>query len=361
VELLVVIAIIGILVALLLPAVQAAREASRRAQCGNNLKQLALALHGHHDTYKRLPPGTTQDQAPFHTPGMAPHDSGAGNWGASWFVYILPYIEQGGLYDQLVWGGGTGYGAGTPGMGGVGSARIGAGGTTNGQKFTNLQIPTMRCPSSPLPKLTSSGVPSSGNLMLPTYAGIAGAAPDLFVGTAYVDKRYITTTGGAGCCSGGTIASNGTMVPNAQFILENITDGTSNTMAVGEQSDLLITTDNGKVPWNAAGPHGWTIGWGNQTKPEQYAGQTGSDLRTFNLTTVRWPVNKKKGWPPAPGNCGAMGVCDNTGVNIPLNSAHPGGANVAMADGSVRLLGPATPLYVLGLLAIRDDSQTMPP
>jgi prepilin-type N-terminal cleavage/methylation domain-containing protein len=97
VELLVVIAIIGILIALLLPAVQAAREAARRSQCSNNLKQLGLALHNYHDTYKIFPPG-----------GLWAY----GNpWGTTWpgpnpergstLVHLLPFVEQSALYDGI--------------------------------------------------------------------------------------------------------------------------------------------------------------------------------------------------------------------------------------------------------------------
>jgi prepilin-type N-terminal cleavage/methylation domain-containing protein/prepilin-type processing-associated H-X9-DG protein len=88
VELLVVIAIIGILIALLLPAVQAAREAARRSQCTNNLKQLGLALHNHHDTYKKFPSG-----------GAHTGNSSREMWG--WGALILPFIEEGNLHSQL--------------------------------------------------------------------------------------------------------------------------------------------------------------------------------------------------------------------------------------------------------------------
>ncbi len=89
VELLVVIAIIGILVALLLPAIQAAREAARRTQCANNLKQIGVALHNFHDTYKSFPVGQTDDD---------------GN-NISWRAYLLPFIEQQAMWDELVSGG----------------------------------------------------------------------------------------------------------------------------------------------------------------------------------------------------------------------------------------------------------------
>ena len=90
VELLVVIAIIGILVALLLPAVQAAREAARRMQCGNNLKQLGLALHNYHDTYKSLP----MAYFVYNNPAASHYNL------RSWGVMVLPFIEQQSLYDQ---------------------------------------------------------------------------------------------------------------------------------------------------------------------------------------------------------------------------------------------------------------------
>ena len=110
VELLVVIAIIGILVALLLPAIQAAREAARRAQCGNNFKQAALALHNYHDTYNRLPPpgvrwggGSSRDNSDGTFSGGS-FDSNSTSNAHSWLVSTLPFLEQQPLSD-LYWAG----------------------------------------------------------------------------------------------------------------------------------------------------------------------------------------------------------------------------------------------------------------
>ena len=101
VELLVVIAIIGILIALLLPAVQAAREAARRMQCTNNLKQIGLALHNYHDTFKTFPPGWIVMEDPTSTgTGNANNVKNESEWG--WGTFVLPYMEQKPLYDQLL-------------------------------------------------------------------------------------------------------------------------------------------------------------------------------------------------------------------------------------------------------------------
>src|SRR4026209_106951 len=97
VELLVVIAIIGILVALLLPAVQAAREAARRMQCGNNLKQIGQGLHNYHDTFKTFPDGWLYINNPPLT--NIPAQPNTETW--AWSALILPYVEQGPLHQQL--------------------------------------------------------------------------------------------------------------------------------------------------------------------------------------------------------------------------------------------------------------------
>ena len=97
VELLVVIAIIGVLVGLLLPAVQAAREAARRMQCSNNLKQLALSLHNYESTYKRFPAGNSGSGC--RNSAICPTNT-TGRYRISGHVFLLPFIEQGNLYQQ---------------------------------------------------------------------------------------------------------------------------------------------------------------------------------------------------------------------------------------------------------------------
>ena len=131
IELLVVIAIIAILIGLLIPAVQKVREAADRSSCANNLKQIGLAMHSYHDTSKQFPPGCATDFPPFGTGTATGYNA---NWGSSWMVFLLPYLEQGGLYNAWNFGGNSGFDN-----------------LNNRALDNNLVLNVYRCPSSPLP------------------------------------------------------------------------------------------------------------------------------------------------------------------------------------------------------------------
>jgi prepilin-type N-terminal cleavage/methylation domain-containing protein/prepilin-type processing-associated H-X9-DG protein len=328
VELLVVIAIIGILVALLLPAVQAAREAGRRSSCSNNLKQMGLAVHNYHDTRRHLPAGGSTDAVPYGT---------GGGWGSSWMVFILPFEEQTALYERMVFNGGSGWGASA---------------TNNCNVASNVSLSVYLCPSSPL-RITAPSPHNGQNITAPHYVGISGAVNGLIPG--FTDNRISTPSGSAGCCSGGIISGGGVLVPGSmKQSLSVITDGTSNVAMISEQGDFMINTSGTKVDYRNT-LHGWMIGWHTTATPPQWG--NGSDNRTFQMTTVRYMINQKTGWPTPPGNCGSLGVCDNASSNLPLNSAHPGGVQIALADGSVRFLSQTLDMATLGRLAVRDDGQ----
>jgi prepilin-type N-terminal cleavage/methylation domain-containing protein/prepilin-type processing-associated H-X9-DG protein len=128
VELLVVIAIIGVLVALLLPAVQAARESARRMRCQNNLKQIGVALHNYEQAHKRFPPGIIQQQAdPQFAAGATAANTINDTESWAWGAFLLPYVEQGALYEQA----------------GIGRGEL----LQNVVPLANTSIPVYRCPS----------------------------------------------------------------------------------------------------------------------------------------------------------------------------------------------------------------------
>jgi prepilin-type N-terminal cleavage/methylation domain-containing protein/prepilin-type processing-associated H-X9-DG protein len=330
VELLVVIAIIGVLVALLLPAVQAAREAARRMQCSNHLKQHVLATHNHHDTVRRLPPGGAMDQPPMGTDAA----TGSGSrWGSSWLVYILPYIEQQPLFDKWQFYGNSG-----------------AFNANNNAAATGVSVKIFFCPSSPLKK----GPPNrqTGSTFV-SYVAVSGADNGLITG--YTETRLNNLP------CGGNISGGGVLIPNGQLKFSDITDGTSNTIAISEQSNFLLDTTNTKQEWRASQTWGWYLGVKSTGIPPNFD-NIGGDNRQPNMTTVRYKINYTPpgGWTNDVQNVG-VGLTGNcVGANVPLNAAHPGGVNVAFADGSVRMLTNQTSLHVLGAYATRDDGVPLP-
>ncbi len=317
VELLVVIAIIGILVALLLPAVQAAREAARRTSCLNNLKNLGLGMHNHHDIYKRFPPGCANDKIPFGA-----HATGAG-WGSSWKVYLLPFIEQSSLYDKWVFdGGNSGYTH-----------------ATNMPLVHNVKIEVYRCPSSPIPEFYAASNNNGSIQMMTSYTGIAGAGNNGW-------SAAPVSSGGHGVQSG-----SGCLYANSKVNMSALTDGTSNVIMIGEQSDHLRDANNNPITGSytaitSQGPHGWTMGAGNASEGTAYT------ERHFNCTTINYEINKR-GLP----NSGGTG--HNTGNNIPLSSRHPGGCCVVLADASTRFVSQSTPLLTLLYLANGNDGNVV--
>ena len=166
-----VIAIIGILVALLLPAVQAAREAARRMSCSNNLKQLGLSLHNYHDTYKTFPPG-----------GTSVGGRSLGHWGMSWYAFILPFIEQQNLADQLYIGGDH------PGWGDNGVS----GGNINGQDSM-----ASRSPRFSAHRVLCNGM-APRDVAIDTQNRSMSASPELRTGIREVSRRSIFRMTGSG-------------------------------------------------------------------------------------------------------------------------------------------------------------------
>jgi len=257
-------------------------------------------------------------------------------------VYLLPFVEQAPLWDSLIKNGDP-----LP-AGGVSVNGTGYGQTLNGPILTPIRLKGYRCPSSPLPMTTTGGIPGSGVMMMPNYVGIAGAVPGLILN--YTETRF--ATGNAGI-----LAASGGLPPNLVQTFSSLNDGSSNVMMVSEHGDFLqLGGTLTKVAYTAAGPHGWTIGWGNQTT--NFTGGNAGDNRAFNCTTIRYPINTKK-HPTItpPGNGAGAGIIDNTGQNIPLTSGHPGGVLVLLGDGSVRFVSQTTDMNTLGRLATRDDGQ----
>jgi len=298
VELLVVIAIIGILVALLLPAIQAAREAARRTQCVNNLKQLGIALHNYHDTHKIFPPGGLWScTAPWTTP--IPAQCTAPNFTAppqvfrgSTFVHLLPYVEQQSLYDAVDFK-----------TGNVHDQNV------SGLPLRQHIIPAYVCPSD-----TNSGL-FANDRAVGNYAGSEGNQ----------SKGNSGPTGCNGCTDGSVFGALNTAcnLPGALGLvrgvfyreghnwvcsMRDITDGLSSTIMMGEVRRDCSTHVQ--------------AGWANSNN------QSG-------MTTTAIPLNYdscdkvNNGIPDCWRSC-------NWNTAFGFKSLHPGGAHFVLGDASTR-------------------------
>jgi len=310
IELLVVIAIIGVLIALLLPAVQAAREAARRAQCINNLKQIGLALATYESSVGSFPPGAITYQE-------KPLNCAVTRRGFSLFAMVLNSMEQSNIYNAInfqVTAGGT---LEIPGI---------HGGAMNRTALIT-QIGSFVCPSD-LPQRPYELSVSSNGYSQASYSGM--------VGTRDIFRWYCGCPAGVGgACTGGVeIEPDGVFGYNYGFRISDIRDGLSNTITVGETSRFKNDPDQIFNTWSRALWFGSNLA--GSTRPQAMATSVAKINAPFLVSDTT----------AAPGTLSPTGDVDSWLYNqvylylgqFGFRSLHPGGANFLFGDGSVRFL-----------------------
>ena len=279
IELLVVIAIIGVLVGLLLPAVQQAREAARRMTCVNNLKQTGLAMHSYYDSNRQLPSG-------YISPGTSAADPSASETakGYAWGFVLLPYMEQSALFDSIDQ---TGE----------------AVGTSNEAKAAEANLGSYRCPTDTAP-VSFSVNNGSGTVDLPTsnYVAVLG-------------WNNVTTEAGQG---------NGVFFRNSDIQFRDIRDGLSTTICVGERKHIHDFFDQGPYAANST--------W--------YAAVPGV-LRDAGMTMM--PMMKEGPGSLVLGHVGQNGMMSGKTPNhtnhiVHFSSSHFGGVAFLLCDGSTHII-----------------------
>lgn len=317
-ELIVVIALIGVLIGLLLPAIQMAREASRRTVCQNNLRQVGVAILHFEQVCVRLPIGARSHSIPGFT---------GSSYGMSWWVDIFDYLELSVISDRL-----------DDKSVHHGSAFLNA---HNARVSNGVEIGLMFCPSSPIPRLNYvNGV----QIGMPSYVGIAGAASDHQFLETRLNLTHTNIPAGAGQISGG-----GLLVPNRALETKHVTDGTSFTLVAGEASDYATTSEGQLIRVDGANSLGWFAGTRSKGTPPEFgtAPDFADGAAAYNITTIRYPPNEHRYDLP--------GVFTDHGPNNPLLSAHPGIVNALLLSGAVVELPDEIDVLTLKHLATRDE------
>jgi prepilin-type N-terminal cleavage/methylation domain-containing protein/prepilin-type processing-associated H-X9-DG protein len=308
IELLVVIAIIGVLVSLLLPAVQSAREAARRSQCVNNLKQIGLAVHGFHDANSQFPSST-------RPPGLTNLPRVAG------VTLILPYLEQTPLFNamnlQITWG------------------------NVENTTVSRTRVATLLCPSSDNPDRLD-GIPE----ITPFLPEVS--APTDYSPTIGVDARLVTL---------GLVdkAGKGILSKNEKVTMANVRDGLSQTILFAESAGrpflyrkggTVVDSDLTKKRVNAGG---WA-------RP---ASDFSIDGSTANGSSVPGPcaINCTNGDNIA-GNTFPDPYYGSEGTSEAF-AFHPGGATFLMGDGSVRFIKDSVPMRIFAQLVTRQNGEVV--
>ena len=321
VELLVVIAIIGTLVGLLLPAVQQAREAGRRASCENNLKQIGLSVHNYSDSFGYLPSS------------IRPTVSTATTTRVSTLTELLPFLEQNNLYEQY----NQAYNWYEP---------TGLGGNPNAP-ITATYIPVFVCPSTQLPTRLD-GDPDAA-----TWTGVVAITD--YGATIGVDP--LLTSGGTSALVSSAGTASGVLYRSGNPRFADVSDGLSNTILYAESAGRPYVYQKGKLlSTDVANNH---VNGGGWARPASELLIRGSDF-TGTIPDGQYAVNFTNGYPSQYGVGGA--TTDPTFGQLPSGEVyafHPAGANIGLADGSVRFLSDKTTITVLAALVTRNGGETL--
>ncbi|MBA4030445.1 MAG: prepilin-type cleavage/methylation domain-containing protein [Planctomyces sp.] len=306
IELLVVIAIIAILIALLLPAVQQAREAARRTACRNNMKQLGLAMHNYHDTHGTFTFGWNQH-------------------GMGWTAMILPQLDQGPIYGKLTF------------------AESGPGnwnnlGSAGNQTTVGIVIPVFRCPSMSQPMFVYD-TNHQTNRVPGSYRACAS-------GTAIYDWDNYTPSGAEWLYN---TPQNGMCFGASAVRMRDVTDGTSNTILIGESyTDATFVQDN-------VTPDVWYIGsfqidaWDVNADGTPTSGAiSGSNEFTEFVGSTGAPLNSR-----------LIAATNGFQKQAAFGSYHTGGAMFTLADGSARFISDNIDTTVYRSLGTKSRGETV--